>query len=387
MRRARWFALFVAVLALVAPPLQASAASTTIVMHNLNSPRGLNFGANGALYVAEAGRGGDQQCFVGAEGPALAGRTGSISRLQGGSQQRIVTGLASHAGAGGFGAIGPHDVVPTAGGKLNVTVGLGANPASRSQCLPIGRDFGWLVRARDNGDWRNRVDLAAYEAAKNPDRGIPDSNPYGLLAESARAGHDDEDESENDSDDDERGQGQAIIATDAGGNSLLRINGKRITTLATFPSRSSGRSTDAVPTSVARGPDGALYVGELTGAPFTPGLANVYRIVGDSAVPYLAGFSFIVDITFGRDGSLYVLEFASGEGLTGPGTLWKVNPATPAGTRTPIATGLVTPTSVTIGTDDAFYISNCGVFPAGDRADDPPPCRAGGGGHVLRVKL
>jgi hypothetical protein len=388
MRRAHWFALFVAVFALAVPPLGANAAtpSITIVMRNLNNPRGLNFGANGALYVAEAGRGGSQPCFVGPEGgPEFAGRTGSISRLWRGNQQRIVTGLASHANAAGFGALGPHDVLPTSG-RLTVTVGLGTNPANRSQCLPIGSDFGWLVRARDNGGWANRVDIAAYEAANDPDGGGPDSDPYGLLAASSGSGRESDDENDNGDDENgnEDGNGRAIVATDAGGNSLLAIKGKSVTTLATFPSRSSGRFTDAVPTSVARGPDGTLYVGELTGAPFVPGTANVYRI---GKTP-LTGFSFIVDITFGPDGSLYVLEFASGPFLSGTGNLWRVNPATPTGTRTLIPTGpLIAPTSVTIGRDGAFYISNCGVFPAGNRSDDPPPCQAGGGGHVLRVKV
>jgi hypothetical protein len=399
MRRARWFALFVAIFALAVPPAAANAAtpSMSIVMRNLNNPRGLNFGANGALYVAEAGRGGEQRCFAGPEGgPEFAGRTGSISRLKNGHQKRIVTGLASHAGTGGFGALGPHDVLPDKGGRLTLTVGLGTNPANRSQCMPIGSDFGWLVRARDNGDWRNWVDLAAFEAANNPDGSLlPDSNPYGLLAETSTARDDGDDENEGENGNngsEERGRGGTVIATDAGGNSLLAINGNSITTLATFPSRSSGRFTDAVPTSVARGPDGALYVGELSGAPFVAGNARVYRVANGTATPLPIPFSFITDITFGADGSLYVLEFATGSssypyGLTGPGNLWRLKPATATGTKTLVATGFVTPTSVTIGRDGAFYISNCGVFPAGNRADDPPPCQAGGGGHVLRVKV
>jgi hypothetical protein len=392
MGRARWFVLFVAVFALAVPPLGANAAtpSISIVMRNLNNPRGLNFGPNGALYVAEAGRGGEQPCFAGPEGgPQYAGRTGSISRLLRGNQQRIVTGLASHANAAGFGALGPHDVVATNGNKLNVTVGLGTNPSHRSECLPIGADFGWLVRARANGGWQNLVDIAAYEAANDPDGGGPDSDPYGLLAPnvSSRANADRGDQNGNENNDEngnDDGNGGAIIATDAGGNTLLSIKGKSITTLAVFPSRGTGRNTDSVPTSVARGPDGTLYVGELTGFPFDPGTANVYRI---GKTP-LTGFSFVVDITFGPDGSLYVLEFASGPFLSGNGKLWRVNPATPTGTRTLVPTGpLIAPTSVTIGRDGAFYISNCGTFPAGDRSDDPPPCQAGGGGHVLRVKV
>jgi hypothetical protein len=379
MRRARSFALFVAIFALAVPPLSADAATptVTIFMRNLNNPRGLNFDAKGALYVAEAGRGGTQRCPGG--GPFI-GRTGSISRLWQGGQQRIVTGLASNAAPDGSHALGPHDVLPMSGGRLEVTVGLGTDPAVRDAC-PVAKDFGWLVRAHVNGTWHNRIDLAGYEARANPDSGPHDSNPYGLLAQ-ARTGRDDDDDADGSGNSDKN----AVIATDAGGNSLLSIGpGNHIRTLATFPSRSTGRDTDSVPTSVARGPDGTLYVGELTGFPFTPGTANVYRILpGGGAAVFMGGFSYIIDIAFGSDGALYVLEHASGfapdTGFVGSGNLWRVH----AGTKTHVIGGLVNPTSVAIGTDGAFYISNCGTAPEGGGSAE---CVAGGGGHVLRVTV
>ena len=385
MRTARLVVSLVALIALATPPLQASAVEQrTIVMSGLNNPRGLNFGPNGALYVAEAGRGGTQACFTGPDGgQEFAGRTGSISRLWHGQQTRIVSGLASHAGAADFGATGPNDVVLRGAGRIYFTVGLGTNPANRAACQPIAADFGWLARATPNGSWQKLVDVAAFEASANPDHGIVDSNPYGLLAE-ARSQSEDGTE-DGDADNDEAAL--PTVVTDAGGNSLLAIGRHGdVHTLATFPSRALGeRNTDSVPTSVARGPDGALYVGELTGFPFTPGTANVYRVAANGTrTVFRSGFSFIVDIAFGPDGSLYVLQFATQAGLSGPGELWRV---TPGGTRSLVAGGFIAPTSFAIGHDGAFYVVNCGVFPAGDRATDPPPCRAGGGGNVVRVKV
>lgn len=141
--------------------------------------------------------------------------------------------------------------------------------------------FGWLVQVPASGNWRFDVDVSAYEAAANPDGSpISDSNPYGLLAEAG-----------------------ATIVTEAGGNALLRVaaNGS-ISTLAVFPSRTnSTRGTDSVPTSVAVGPDGAYYVGELTG--FVPGGANGWRVVpGQAPTVSQTGFTTIIDLTFGPGG-------------------------------------------------------------------------------------
>src|SRR5262249_26980712 len=155
-------------------------------------------------------------------------------------------------------------------------------------------------------------DIGAYEAAANPGGGPLDSNPYGVLAEAG---------------------GQVVL--DAGGNSFLRIaaNGE-VTTLAEFPSRDDGRPTDAVPTSVAPGPDGAYYVGELTGVPFAAGAANIYRVVpGEAPQVVYTGFKTIIDLDFGPDGSLYVLQHATGPFLSGNGSLIRV---APDGTRTTI---------------------------------------------------
>ncbi len=83
---------------------------------------------------------------------------------------------------------------------------------------------------------------------------------------------------------------------------------------------------EPVPTSVAIGPDGAWYVGELTGAvsanffgEATPeGLARVWRIESgthnvncpsDECVEVVSGLDTVIDIEFGPDGYLYVLEY------------------------------------------------------------------------------
>ncbi|MEO6212062.1 MAG: ScyD/ScyE family protein, partial [Vicinamibacterales bacterium] len=208
----------------------AAQPAVTVVMTGLDNPRGLAFGPEGALYVVEAGRGGSGPCIVMRGLNRCYGPTGAMTRLWRGTQERIVTGLPSYADASGE-ATGAHDVSFQGRGGAYVTIGLAADPAVRSGFGAAGALFGTLVHVSASGQLKVVADISAHEAANNPDGNLIDSNPFGVLAEAG-----------------------ARIVTDAGANALLevRANGD-ISTLAVFPAR-PGRSTDAVPTGVVRGP-------------------------------------------------------------------------------------------------------------------------------------
>jgi hypothetical protein len=115
--------------------------------------------------------------------------------------------------------------------------------------------------------------------------------------------------------------GHATLVADAAGNSLLSVDGTgKIDWVASFPEQGG---IQPVPTSVVVGPDGAYYVGELTGAPFPTGLSRVWRIKpgtrhaacgtsfpSSSACSIVAtGLTAIIDLQFGPDGRLYVAQF------------------------------------------------------------------------------
>lgn len=327
--------LSVCLLALASPA--AFAASVTTVMSNLDNPRGLAFGPEGSLYVAEAGRGGSGPCTMLRGLVRCYGASGAVTRLRNGVQERVVEGLPSYADAAFAEVTGPHDVVFTGLGNAHISVGFGGDPAARAGFGEVGAQFGTLVRATPDGKWRIVADVSAHEGANNPAGGPVDSNPYGLAA-----------------------HGGARLVADAGANALLRVDANGdIETLATFPSRPA-RATDAVSTTVARGPDGAWYVGELTGVPFADGAARIYRVI-EGAEPeiYLQGFKTIIDLAFGPDGSLYVLQHATGPVFFGgPGQVIKV---APDGTRSVVHGGLERPTSIAIGDDGALYVSNRGA--------------------------
>ena len=324
-----------------------------VIATGLDNPRGLVVTPGEVVLVTEAGRGGPGPCVPGAQGQLFClGATGAVTAVWRGHQHRVATGLPSFGTPTASEVFGPHDIALSPSGPL-VAIGLGTDPARRAALGPDGRLIGQIVRLGPHGP-KAFADLAAFEAANDPDQDQPgtgpDSNPYGLLP--ARDG--------------------GVIATDAGGNDLLSVDRRgHISTLAVFPvTPTSGPGgveipMHFVPTTVVRGPDGALYVGQLTGFPFPVGGAKVWRIVpGQAPTVYAGGFTNIIDIAFDDRGRLLVLEIFTNGLLSGDptGALIRVNRD---GTRTVIARdGLVTPTSVAVGRDGTLYVSNKGTLVA-----------------------
>lgn len=216
-----------------------------------------------------------------------------MSRLWRGRQERIASGLPPYADAELADVTGPHDVAlfpaGPAFGLAFVTVGWGGDPAQRAIFGHAGRDFGTLVRILAQERWHVVNDAAAYEAANNPAGGPVDSKslrpartaaaPYGGRRRRQRA---------------------------AAGPARRQGADHRHLRLASRRGHRRGAHL------VVRGLDGAYDVGELTGAPFLEGDARVYRIAPGTDPEVLdEGFKTIIDLAFGLDGSLYVLEHAT----------------------------------------------------------------------------
>jgi len=311
----------------------------SVLITNLNNPRQLAFAPDGSLYVTEAG-------IASGTGPTTIVRgetntyteTGSVTRYTGGVASRVLTGLPSVYGATSLDVVGPNGIAFGSGGTLAVAIGGGVNPLVRATDLaPHGVNLQQLRLPAGT------VDLGMFEAVNNPAGGPVDSDPWHVAAL----------------------PGGAFLVTDAGGNSLLRVDaGGAVSLVASFASRAlpgPAPLTEPVPTGVVVGPDGSIYVSELTGFPFVAGAARIYRIAPGGAVSIFAtGFTMLSDIAFASDGSLYALEYDS-NGLLAPGSqgaLWKVNAD---GSRTLVYAGndLVNPTGLAIR-DGAFYVSDFG---------------------------
>ncbi|MDJ0527336.1 MAG: ScyD/ScyE family protein, partial [Microcystis sp. M49629_WE12] len=65
-----------------AAPILAANISTTVLASGLNNPRGMTFGPDGQLYIAQAGRGGNGTCILsGGQSQVCYGPTSAIARL------------------------------------------------------------------------------------------------------------------------------------------------------------------------------------------------------------------------------------------------------------------------------------------------------------------
>ena len=321
-------------------------------MSGLDNPRGLALGADGGVYVAEAGRGGNGTEIVTGAGPVRFGASGAVTRYLNGTQQRVVTGLPSLAPQSGDGAEGLHHLA-FSNGEMFGTIGLGGDPALRAQLGANGTNFAKLVRLPLGGAPQSVADIGAFETANNPDGFFPDTNPYGLISTPT-----------------------GFAVADAGGNALLTVTPAGVVSArAVFANRPNplpfGPPTyQAVPTSVATGPVGAFFVGQLTGFPFPAGAANVFRVDPATGAQTVAhtGFTNIVDLAFGPDGDLFVLQMTT-NGLEsplgpGPGRLVRIDAET--GQRTTVLSDpLFFPGGLLVTPNGSIYVSNLGTSPGG----------------------
>lgn len=339
-------------------------APLTVVTTQLNNPRGLAFGSDGALYVAEAGKGGAGPCFAGPEGENCFGTTGSLARVKDGVKTRVLTGLPSIAAPDGTNALGPSDVSFLGLGAL--TIGLGADPDERNQMPAAGKRMAGVYAfvpgtITPSLTLKKVADIGAYEKSVNPDGGEVDTNPQSVAF----------------------GPG-GMAVSDAGGNALLGVSAEgAVKTLAVFPERCCTAAPpflglppgtqmpfQAVPTGVAYH-QGAYYVTQLTGFPFPANKANIYRVVpGKAPVVVASGLTNVIDIAIKDDGTIYALEIAH-DTLLSPAPSGRLLKIRPGQSPLTLAAGLTFPGGLTIHNGYA-YISDCGTCAGGGRVVRTP---------------
>ncbi len=119
------------------------------------------------------------------------------------------------------------------------------------------------------------------------------------------------------------------------GGSTVGVTGDQSTLPPQYSTGNEGfftRQTEAVPTAVTVGPDGALYVSELNGIPYPTGYSSIIRISDPTAttgfdgktpsgVPqaYASGFSEVNGLAFNNStGDMFVLEYVNSNAIYDP---------------------------------------------------------------------
>jgi hypothetical protein len=344
--------------------------TVSVIATGLNNPRGLAF-VGGRLYVAEAGTAGTD-CPKGAVGPTggplCEGRTSDLAWVSGGKVHRLVTGLISNSDTGPVATEGLEAVAPAKGGLRVVfgesTLGILASgapaqsysSADRHQWGRLDTVVGKQLKPiSDVGD----VDFKWSKTHKSlVPKQFPDSNPNALLQ-----------------------IGRTSYVVNAASNTLDTLNAKgRIVRRAFFPN--SGKS-DAVPTCVAKGPGGNLYVGQLApGAAKNKGVIFRYHIATHKVSVWQRGFNVVDGCGFDKAGNFYAVEFQATGFNPGP----TGNPAgavieiSPSGKRTVLGAGkLDYPQGFATDSKGNVYVSNWSIMPGTPSSPGAPT------GQIVRI--
>ena len=342
------------------------ASNATPLVTGLEGPRGLIFGPDGALYIAEAGTGGTLSTVgictqvVAPIGPSLGGTTARISKFLNGKLSVLASGLPSRVSGVGD-VIGVADVA-FLDGNLYALVG-GGGCSHGNPTLPNG-----VVRVNlRNGNWSYITDLSLFLQEHPPAYNSyndfePDGVPYSMVAENG-----------------------ALYVAEPNHAQILKVTTAGATSLTYDYSFHLG---DVTPTSIAFR-DRNLYVGNVGIFPIRTTTERVTTLSKNLAffdttrgfqpkpsdighfelAASRAGFTTIVSLKFGPDGLLYVLELSDANGNPAPGN-GKVVRVNADGKLEDVVVGLNVPSGMTFGPDNALYISNWG---------------AGGPGAILRI--
>lgn len=325
-------------------------ANVTVVATGLNSPRGLTFGPDGNLYVAEGGIGGISTTVglcpqVPEVGPYSGGFTARISRINpaDGSRTTVVDGLPSSqttAASGGF-VSGVADVAFIGRTLYALIAGAGCSHG-------LAGTSNAILRVNGDGTTTQIADLSQFvmtHPVQFPDPADfePDGTWYSMVALDG-----------------------SLYTVEPNHQELDRIgldgSIRRVLDFSTiWPGPTEWHGPTALATYL-----GQFLVGYLTPFPEVVGASNISLVTRGGFLRVVAtGLTAVLGVAV-HAGRLYVLETGTVPGFppqfAGTGAVVQVTATGPF----TVASGLTNPTAMTFGLDGALYVSNNGFgSPAG----------------------
>ncbi len=333
----------------------AGIGTVTIFASGFQNPRGLKFGPDGNLYVAEGGLGGinvstscEQVVFP--VGPYTGSPTGGrISRVNNWGVRTTVTDRLPSSNANeliGGDVEGVADVAFIGNTLYALLAGAGCSHGVPT--VPNG-----IVQVNSDGSWHMIANLSEWQQAHpvaqpEEDDFEPDGTWYSMINVDG-----------------------VLYALEPNHGELVKVTTSGNISRVVDISASQGH---IVPTAMAY--RGNFFVGNLNPFPIQSGASKILKINPSGQVKeWATDLNTVLGLVIDEDSRMYVLEMTVGAMFPTPG-YGKIIRIDPSGARTTIASGLSLPTGMTMGPDGNLYVSNWGFGPP-----------AAGGGQVLKIAL